>query len=56
VKASREWLPAEFVEGEIRFLLGEPPFVLARGTYAIAVRYTLGEEIPERWAGWIRLR
>lgn len=54
--APKDWRPADFTDGAIRVLLGAEPHAYPRGTYAIAVRFTLGEETPERWAGWLRLR
>lgn len=58
-KTAPDWRAAEFVTTptkEIRALIGAAPHTYQPGTYAIKVRYTLGQERPARWAGWIKLR
>jgi len=55
VEDTPDWRPADYADGDIRFLLGADPHVYPRGSYAVVVRYTLGTAQPEEWAGWIRL-
>jgi hypothetical protein len=57
-RATPDWREAEYAPGTrtIRALIGADPHVYPAGTYAIKVRYELGQERPERWAGWIRLK